>query len=219
LLPAQVQSAQKLTAENAARIERALAESGHKYNKEAEAVWSISVTGKNRPLVRTVVDAKNEVMACDGLIALAEEVADHPALMRRLLQLNAAVAGATLAIDADGDYVARQWLSVNELTSRSFEKCVTGAATAADDVFAAIGSLLAKPTGAPGSSGEPVTGGADVAGLAAPAARTTRVEALGGIAGFEFESGKVGGDSVNGVGRQDIRVQRRERLCEADRGT
>jgi len=138
--------------------------------------------------------------------------------MRRLLQLNAAVAGATLAIDADGDYVARQWLSVNELTSRSFEKCVTGAATAADDVFAAIGSLLAKPTGAPGSSGEPVDGGADVSGLAAPAARTTRVEALGGIAGFEFDPAKWA-ETPSTSRRQDIRVQRRERLCEADRGT
>ncbi len=190
---AQGNAQDKVSPATIAKVVKLLEDSGYKYAKAAEEVWSIDFTGAQRPSIRVLIIAYEQQLHIDGVIALKAEVRDDPEILKQLLIMNRTVDGATVLIDGDNDYVAREWFSLKTPDVKSFKESVEAIALAADQSYGAIKSRLVtgqSRSPAPGAPGAPVTPPPAGAPATAPPSANREISLLNGKASLVFDGAK-----------------------------
>jgi hypothetical protein len=144
---AQTQSAPE--PEPVGRVVQLLEDSGYRYTKQRSWLWSMVFTGKQMPSVSVWIMTANDELIIQGVIALRDQVASAPDVMRQLLTLNGNGDGPALLIDDDGHYVARSRLGLDDVDDVTFTASLQAIISATDGAYGAIKPFLSKSTAAP----------------------------------------------------------------------
>lgn len=164
------------------RVTSMLEQSGYKYSKHSDSVWSVVFKGEKRSDVVVLVIAVAPDLIVEGVIAEHDEVEDVAGAGYELLKHADAVPDITFLVDQDRDYIARARLVLKRMDAATFKSTVQSVALATDEAYGVVQQYV-HPSGLGGA-----VGGLSEFGTSAGASE--RVALLAGKASLAFDPSK-----------------------------
>jgi hypothetical protein len=166
-------------AEPAARAVLLLEQSGYRYTKETPWLWSVPFTGTHLRRVSVWVMTNDKELIVESVIARSDQMGRLPAVMRPPeIESGAREGLVLLALDEEGNYVARSRFGLESLEPSTFQSSLQAIVTAADAAYGTVKGWLTedvirRAAVAPGRFGM-------------PAGATSRLDLLRGRASVSF---------------------------------
>jgi hypothetical protein len=121
---------------------RLLNESGAKFTKVAEGIWTVPFGGKQLRDFSVVIAADKELLLMFARVSRQKEFRPATELFRKLLAHNDDFDRVKIGIDKDGDVIVRIDLSMRLVDKKELNESLNQTAAAADEVYASIKPFL-----------------------------------------------------------------------------
>lgn len=125
-----------------AKAARLLNESGAKFTKVAEGIWTVPFNGKQLRDFSVVIAADKELLLMFATVSRQKEFRAAAELFRKLLTHNDEFDRVKIGIDKDGDVIVRIDLSMRLVDKKELNDSLNQTAAAADEVYASIKPFL-----------------------------------------------------------------------------
>ncbi len=145
VLVAGVQVAASAQETNATKAARLLNESGHKFTKVSDAVWTVPFSGETQKNITVVASVSDEILVVFSVIAEKKSLNPTPELMQKLLQANSEYDYVKIGIDKDGDLFVRIDLTIRVMDKDELKMNLDQLAAVADAIHAAVKPHVVKP--------------------------------------------------------------------------
>lgn len=117
-------------------------ESGVKFTKVSDNVWSVPFSGKNLKEFQVAVATGDDILVMFVTLAEAKKLRATPEMMKRLLLLNTEYDRVKIGFDKGGDLIVRTDLGIRVLDKLEFQENLDQIAAAADGLFSTVKPFL-----------------------------------------------------------------------------
>jgi hypothetical protein len=129
----------------AGKIVQWLESGDYAYAKAKDNVWTAAFKGNQIPEFNIIVIGHDNLLILLGVVAEKKDYKLTPELMQKLLGLNDDMDRVKIAIDDDGDIIARIDMSLRVIDTEEFKVNIEQIAAATDEAHAAIKQFLLNP--------------------------------------------------------------------------
>ena len=124
------------------KVGRLLDESGYKFTKVADSVWTIPFEGKSLPSFTVIVSTQENIAVIFVILAKKAELNATPEMMRQLLQLNADLDKVKIGLDDSDDLFVRIDSGIRVMDVEEFKANVDQVSGATDEVHRRIKAYI-----------------------------------------------------------------------------